>query len=124
MTTGAAMFASYADNYADWIARGKPNSASLPSKFAWKRNGLPLIDALCEAQGHACSLCGKPLTKYNRTIEHVLPLSLGGGNHRNKLVAHSDCNHRKGANLPTGCELILLDAVNTMVYLLDPRSEA
>lgn len=123
MTAGAAMFASYADNYADWIARGKPASPSLPSKFAWKRSGGALIDLLSEAQGHACSLCGKSLSERDRTIEHVLPLSLGGGNHRNKLVAHGACNRRKGASPPTGCELILLDAVNTMVYLLDPRND-
>jgi 5-methylcytosine-specific restriction endonuclease McrA len=114
------MFCSYAERYDDWVARGKPPSPSLPTHWVWKSNGKvrhrPLIEALAEAQGGGCSLCGKPLTKMDRTIEHVVPRSLGGGNHRNKLAAHGTCNRLKGASMPTGCELILLDAVNTRLF--------
>lgn len=123
MSVGSRMFATYADKYADWVARGKPPSPSMPTHWVWpvRRSTSPLIRKLAEAQGGKCSLCGAPLSfdtaNPNRpTIEHVVPRSRGGGNHRNKLVAHSRCNLRKGSSMPTGCELLLLDAVNSRLF--------
>ena len=120
-TVGSKMFASYADKYADWIARGKPPSPSLPAFWVWKGRADPLLQRIAKVQGGACSLCGRPLSfdkdgPQQPTVEHVTPRSRGGRNHKNRLVAHRGCNLRKGAGLPTGCELILLQAVNARLY--------
>lgn len=127
MTVGAKMFATYADKYADWVARGKPPAPSMPSRWVWRRDAKvrPLMQHLAQEQDNACSLCGEPLDfaatgPLAPTYEHVMPRSKGGANHRNRLVAHRRCNANKSDSLPTGCEILLLDAVNTRVYLLDP----
>lgn len=45
-----------------------------------------------------CVYCGTALTAENRTIDHVIPLSLGGSNKaRNKVAACITCNGLKGS---------------------------
>lgn len=76
--------------------------------------------SIWRAQGKRCAVCGvrmRPITMKHPTrgwtIEHVF-------NHAskrfyadgNRLVSHSECNNRKGDREPTGCEIILLHAVN------------
>jgi len=47
--------------------------------------------------GGVCSICGKQLSKYAYTIDHILPLSRGGTNDLSNLRAvHKDCNRLKG----------------------------
>jgi hypothetical protein len=76
--------------------------------------------AIWRAQGKCCAICGAGMVPVHMahpsrgwTIEHVF--------HRaskryyadgNKLVTHAECNNRKGDREPTGCEIILLHAVN------------
>lgn len=45
---------------------------------------------------YVCWLCGKQI--YDRpTVDHVIPLSRGGGNRQSNLrAAHKHCNHRRG----------------------------
>lgn len=44
-----------------------------------------------------CYLCGKPLSKYTYTIDHIKPLSRGGTNVPENLRAvHESCNKLKG----------------------------
>jgi 5-methylcytosine-specific restriction endonuclease McrA len=122
-SVGAKMFATYADKYSDWVARGTPPSPSLPTHWVWKKRNpaTPLVQAMAAAQGGACFLCGEPLRfdadgPQQPTFEHVVPRSRGGGNSKNRLIAHRSCNLRKGSRMPNGCELILLDAVNARLY--------
>lgn len=116
-TVGSRMFASYAEKYDDWVARGKPAAPSLPTHWVWPRKReRSLIELIAEAQGWRCSLCGKPLSPSDMTVEHVVPRFLGGGNYRNRLAAHGTCNRRKGAQPPSACELILLDAINSKLF--------
>jgi hypothetical protein len=119
MSVGAKMFRSYADRYADWEARGKPPSPSTPVYWVWRGGQSPVLHRITKAQGGACSLCGEPLrldaeVSFARqaTIDHVVPRFLGGDNNGNRLVAHRACNSRKSATPPTGCEIVLLAAVN------------
>lgn len=43
-----------------------------------------------------CYYCGCPLTEYNRTIDHLIPLARGGRNTRNNRVwCCSRCNKEK-----------------------------
>ena len=54
-------------------------------------------DEIFNRSGGVCKICGKPLHKYNYTIDHILPLSRGGTNNPENLRAvHSDCNRLKG----------------------------
>jgi 5-methylcytosine-specific restriction endonuclease McrA len=80
---------------------------------------------LIEVQAGLCALCGEPISEADRgkdalrpTIEHVIPRDLGGDNYRNLLIAHSQCNAMKSNDLPTGCEVIWLLAVNAWLSLL------
>lgn len=81
----------------------------------------PLMLSLWEAQGKCCAVCGVkmiPKTLARWTIEHVYPRSryflYGDGN---QLVSHYECNQRKAARDPTGCEIILLHAANAKLAL-------
>lgn len=76
---------------------------------------------LVHAQDGICPICSEPLEDRYRatdkrapTIDHVIPLALGGHNLvGNMLAAHRYCNSvTKGGRMPTGCELIWLLAVN------------
>ena len=49
-----------------------------------------------------CAHCGKKLTTKTMTIEHIIPLSRGGANDPENLVALCyDCNQKKGNMLPS-----------------------
>lgn len=48
-----------------------------------------------------CFVCGKPITDYNDcSIEHKIPLGLGGSNMMDNLaLSHKVCNFKKGCKL-------------------------
>ena len=51
-------------------------------------------------QNGLCFYCGKPM-KDDRTLDHYIPLSRGGGDEfENTRAAHERCNHDKGNKLP------------------------
>lgn len=67
------------------------------------------------AQDGFCAICGYELPTRLRdcSIDHVIPLALGGKDAiGNLVVAHGDCNGDKSNDVPTGCEMIWLMAVN------------
>lgn len=87
------------------------------------RHRRDLLDRLIQAQGNLCSGCGKPMGNraapkwikpYDRpSRDHTFPRSAGGLNRLGNFTAmHSLCNSMKGDDMPTGCELIWLMAVN------------
>src|ERR1035437_6774406 len=49
--------------------------------------------------GHICRYCGIPLTKENRTLDHILPKSKGGKGFHNFVSACRACNYLKGNKL-------------------------
>jgi hypothetical protein len=84
---------------------------------------LPLT--LWRAQGKRCAVCGCEMTPSHMahptrgwTIEHVYPRGryflYGEGN---QLISHAECNNQKADRDPTGCEVILLHAVNAQLGL-------
>jgi 5-methylcytosine-specific restriction endonuclease McrA len=53
-----------------------------------------------ERDGYICGLCLGPVEPADVHIDHIHPVSLGGGNELENLqVAHSLCNIRKGARV-------------------------
>lgn len=69
---------------------------------------------LWDALDRLCGICGSGIEALDEvTYDHVVPRSKGGGNYGNLVPAHSRCNGEKGDRLPYGCELIMLDALNT-----------
>lgn len=46
------------------------------------------------------------------STDHVYPKSSNVGLQPNTVAAHIRCNSLKGNRMPTGCELIWLEAVN------------
>ena len=52
---------------------------------------------ILQKSGGRCAHCGKPLTHKNATIDHVIPISKGGTNENDNLVALChECNYKKG----------------------------
>lgn len=88
-----------------------------------------LIDAILRAQGGHCPGCGDRMYPVTRrhctrgwTFEHVWPLRYRYHHRGNLLVSHSLCNNRKADRDPTGCEVLLLAAVNAQLgFELRPR---
>lgn len=49
---------------------------------------------VCEA--NICSICGKPMTEWDKTLDHIVPLSRGGKNDpSNYRCVHKQCNKLK-----------------------------
>ena len=77
---------------------------------------------LIRVQGNICGGCGKPMKLKKDckvhdddrpTTDHVLPRGRGGMDAFGNVIAmHEACNNMKGDDMPTGCELIWLIAVN------------
>ena len=83
-----------------------------------------LRGALHRAQGGRCGLCGGRLRNMlSVTLDHVLPKSRGGMLGGNVVAAHANCNLRKGDRMPTGCELIMLLAVNAVMGTPAPAGQ-
>lgn len=76
-------------------------------------DGHRLRRILLWAQDGRCGICGEPMDQYDVTTEHVWPRGQRGFNGPGNVVAaHRDCNSWKGGRRPTGCEIIVLVAVN------------
>lgn len=55
-----------------------------------------------------CQYCGRPLTRRDATIDHVIPVSQGGQtNYRNCVTACKPCNHRKAYMTPEQAQMTL-----------------
>lgn len=75
---------------------------------------------LVAAQDNICAGCGKPMLKVygskqddRPTIDHAIPRARGGRDVMGNIIAmHLACNNVKADDMPTGCELIWLLAVN------------
>lgn len=50
-----------------------------------------------------CGICGKPVNEGDASLDHIVPLALGGAHTRaNVRLAHIRCNSRRGAGKPSG----------------------
>lgn len=88
----------------------------------WIRK-LPKVRDLVAAQDGYCGICGtrffllseSPIPNMHPTIDHVIPQSKDGRDEFNVIAVHSACNTAKADRLPTGCEMIWLDVVNSKI---------
>jgi len=75
-------------------------SERVPRATKGARRRAAAIRCLAKRDGLTCIYCGCPLTEETATIEHIVPLSLGGIDRMvNMALACTDCNHGLG-NLP------------------------
>lgn len=55
-------------------------------------------DALYLRDGKRCQICKKPMDRSEVTLDHIIPLSLGGTHQdSNVQIAHHRCNSSRGA---------------------------
>lgn len=56
--------------------------------------------ALLKAAELICGICLRPIdVPETATVDHIVPLAVGGSNHRDNVqLAHAKCNRRKGDN--------------------------
>lgn len=83
--------------------------------------------ALFEAQESLCFHCNKPMIFVRgaglpkglmATREHLYPKGLNGrGMHHNVVLAHGDCNNKRGCQPPTEAELIKASALYAKIGL-------
>lgn len=53
-----------------------------------------------DRDGWVCQLCGKPVEKGEESLDHIIPISLGGPHLKSNVqLAHRRCNSRKGNRL-------------------------
>lgn len=54
-------------------------------------------EAIFERDGWLCGICGEPVEASDATLDHIVPISLGGADQpSNVRLAHSTCNSRRG----------------------------
>lgn len=80
-------------------------------------------DELFDAQGGICAICGAALLSGGSlSVDHVIPKSRGGPDAiGNFTLTHWVCNNRKGSDMPHGCQLIFLLAVNARLGVQPDR---
>lgn len=76
-------------------------------------------------QGNRCYLCHElfePRTVSRcATVDHVTPVSMGGANQGNRLMAHRCCNEVKADRMPTAEELAYLEEINGRMAMMGRR---
>lgn len=65
------------------MGRDRPKNAQYKRRQLWSKNPY-------------CWICGRLMLKGDMTLDHVIPISKGGGNGNNLLLAHAKCNSRRG----------------------------
>jgi 5-methylcytosine-specific restriction endonuclease McrA len=89
-----------------------------------RQSRLDFENRLWKAQQGLCSICSQRLVRDERfrddtgwNLDHVYPRSRYArlGNRGNLLLSHIACNSAKGDREPTGCERLLLEAVNARI---------
>jgi 5-methylcytosine-specific restriction endonuclease McrA len=74
------------------VEHPRPTPRLPPSDPAWQALKQRVL-----AEESCCAFCG---SEELPTIDHIIPLALGGGNHRGNLMRLCDpCNNEKGSQL-------------------------
>lgn len=92
-----------------------------------KGNALRRIMAELNAVQHGrCYICERTMGEgaAKRTLDHVVPISLGGKTHRNVALCCWRCNNIKGGHFPTPAQQTRLDEINDALRGLSPRRQS
>lgn len=65
------------------MGRANPKNAKYKRRVMWEKNPY-------------CWICGYLMLHGDRTLDHFIPVSKGGGNGPNLFLAHRKCNGRRG----------------------------
>ena len=70
--------------------------------MARKRYSPKERELFYEEQRGICGICGKSVTFFDFTLDHIIPLSKGGLEHRSNIqIAHKTCNRQKDDRVPS-----------------------
>lgn len=71
--------------------------AGMPTPAPRTRVNKTTLKQVYQESAGICALCGKPMTVWNRTIDHITPVSKGGKNNKENIrYVHKACNQMKG----------------------------
>lgn len=70
------------------MSRGHPKNTKHKRRTMWAKNPY-------------CWICGVLMLHGDRTLDHIIPVSKGGGNGPNLMLAHQKCNARRGNTTAT-----------------------
>lgn len=71
---------------------------------------------LFAAQEGICMICALSLAPQEATVDHIVPLFLGGDDEDgNYALVHKPCNSAKSNDEPTGCELVWMFSINARI---------
>lgn len=76
-----------------------PNSDKFSGMDSSERVLIPkaIKEEVYRRSNNTCAICGKPLSRFSYSIDHIIPLSRGGTNNIDNLRAvHPTCNKLKG----------------------------
>lgn len=98
-----SLWARYREEQKDAIrAAGGVRAAAANAKrkarmaLAFKESVNP--DVVFDRSGGVCGICGEAVTRDKMTMDHIVPLALGGEHsYANVQAAHKKCNSGKGA---------------------------
>lgn len=77
----------------------KPTSDTFSGMDSSERVLIPkaIKEEVYRRSGGTCEICGKPISRFQYSIDHIIPLSRGGTNNIDNLRAvHPTCNKLKG----------------------------
>lgn len=77
----------------------KPTSDTFSGMDSSERVLIPkaIKEEVYRRSGGTCEICGKPISRFQYSIDHIIPLSRGGTNNIDNLRAvHPSCNKLKG----------------------------
>lgn len=80
---------------------GKRQKRLYGSSFLAKRSRIK--QAMFRANGNICFWCNKPMKSKNATIDHIIPISKGGGNeYFNLRLVHDLCRVERDRQIQKG----------------------
>ena len=98
----------YVRDWAEHQPLMDPTSAERQAKYRARKYGNTVSDErirkdeVYERDGGICHICGRPASKTDWELDHIIPLARGGPHSLdNVAVAHAACNARKRDSLPT-----------------------
>lgn len=71
---------------------------------------------------NTCAICGKPLSRFSYSIDHIIPLSRGGTNNIDNLRAvHQTCNKLKGNFTDVEMKKVVTNVYENIAGLATPN---